>query len=100
MFQTSGTLEEILAKEMKQEFHLCVLGSLEECKGLRAPLQGVWSKACRAEKGAWVQGGPQFSEGNAASGWLSQAPDLRPGLRRPHAWLVWSREGEGRRPLF
>ena len=44
MFQTSGTLEEILAKEMKQEFHLCVLGSLEECKGLRAPLQGVWSK--------------------------------------------------------
>lgn len=37
MFQTSGILEEILAKEMKQEFLLCVLGSLEERKGLRAP---------------------------------------------------------------
>lgn len=100
MFQTSGILEEILAKEMKQEFLLCVLGSLEEHKGLRAPLQRFWSKARRAEKGAWVQGGPQFSEGDAGSSWLSQGPDLRPGLRRPHAWLVWSGEGDRRRPSF
>lgn len=59
-----------MAKEMKQEFLLCVLGSLEERMGLYSS-RGSGQKLAGAEKGVWVQGGPQFSEGDAASRWLS-----------------------------